>query len=123
MARGAITPGAAASPVQPIVNTRKNVPMNSAAYRRMARPFVLIVEPLPRLWHRLFGPSGGERPSPGDYAAVTGTRGRAIAAARLFMSRASAGSAPSLRVVVPHQHVRPQGFRTPVRGRQAVWCG
>jgi hypothetical protein len=35
MASGAITPGAAASPVQPIVNTRKNVPMNSAAYRRM----------------------------------------------------------------------------------------
>src|SRR4029450_3060115 len=48
MARGAIPPGAAASPVQPIVNTRKNVPMNSTAYRRRARPFVLIVEPLPR---------------------------------------------------------------------------
>src|SRR6478736_2098523 len=43
MASGAITPGAAASPVQPIVNTRKNVPMNSTAYRRMARPFVLSV--------------------------------------------------------------------------------
>src|SRR4249919_3740032 len=46
MASGAITPGAAASPVQPIVNTRKNVPMNSVAYRRMARPFVPIVGPL-----------------------------------------------------------------------------
>ena len=48
MASGAITPGAAASPVQPIVNTRKNVPMNSTAYWRMARPFGLIVGPLPR---------------------------------------------------------------------------
>src|SRR4029453_16232221 len=48
IASGAITPGAAASPVQPIVNTRKNVPMNSTAYRRMAPPFVLIVGPLPR---------------------------------------------------------------------------
>src|SRR4029079_7661018 len=45
MASGAITPGAAASPVQPIVNTRKNVPMNSTAYRCMARPLVLDVEP------------------------------------------------------------------------------
>jgi len=32
--------------VQPIVNTRKNVPMNSTAYRRMTRPFVLMVGPL-----------------------------------------------------------------------------
>jgi hypothetical protein len=44
MASGAITPGAAAIPVQPIVNTRKNVPMNSTAYRRIARPFALIVD-------------------------------------------------------------------------------
>ena len=38
MASGGMTPGTAAMPVQPIVRTRKNVPMNSDANLRMDPP-------------------------------------------------------------------------------------
>src|SRR5262245_48384781 len=45
MASGGMTPAPAAIPVQPMVSTKKNVPMNSVAYFLMA----VVVKPIPRV--------------------------------------------------------------------------